>query len=192
MKNLFIPVVYGSYRETRQGIKAARFAVNELEKVCSTKLIDAKELGFELLDKRLGDYDEGEAPDFMVETSEDFKRADAIVWVTGEYNHGFVPGLKNLIDHFHKEFAYKPSGICSYSGGNFAGVRAADHLRVVLAQLAMPPTAKVMTVSSVGSAFEDDGTPKDEKLISRFEKFSAELIWYAEALKPAREKGTPD
>ncbi|MCA1762845.1 MAG: NAD(P)H-dependent oxidoreductase, partial [Flavobacteriales bacterium] len=190
MKNLFIPVVYGSYRETRQGIKAARFAVSELEAICNTKLIDAKELGFELLDKRLGDYDSGQAPEFMRQTSEDFNRADAIVWVTGEYNHGFVPGLKNLMDHFHKEFAYKPSGIVSYSAGSFAGARAADHLRVVLAQLAMPPTARVMTVSSVGSSFQDDGTPLDEKLKPRFEKFCSELIWYAEALKPAREKGT--
>ena len=49
--------------------------------------------------------------------------------VSGEYNHGIPPGLKNLLDHFLEEYFFRPSAIVCYSAGQFGGVRAAMQLR---------------------------------------------------------------
>ena len=43
--------------------------------------------------------------------------ADGFVFVTGEYNWGVQPGLKNLTDHFLEEWFWRPAAIVSYSAG---------------------------------------------------------------------------
>ena len=40
--------------------------------------------------------------------------ADAIVVVSGEYNHSIPPALSNLLDHFLEEWFWKPSAIVCY------------------------------------------------------------------------------
>ncbi len=52
------------------------------------------------------------------------KAADAFVFVTGEYNWGMQPGLKNLTDHFLEEWFWRPAAIASYSAGRLSGVRS--------------------------------------------------------------------
>ena len=49
--------------------------------------------------------------------------ADGFVFVTGEYNWGVQPGLKNLTDHFLEEWFWRPAAIASYSAGRFSGAQ---------------------------------------------------------------------
>jgi len=63
-----------------------------------------------------------------------YRGADGFVGVSGEYNHGIPPALKNLLDHFLEEYFFRPSGIACYSAGAFGGVRAAMQLRMSLAE----------------------------------------------------------
>lgn len=55
------------------------------------------------------------------------------MFVTAEYNHSIPSPLKNAIDHLFSEWDDKAAGIVSY--GVNGGVRAAEHLRNVLAEL---------------------------------------------------------
>ena len=112
--------------------------------------------------------------------------------VTGEYNHGLPPALKNLIDHFQAEYFWRPAAIVSYSAGNFGGVRAAVHLRAVLREVGMVSIPSMLAVPRVGEAFDEEGRPGDSTAWERRSKrFLDEFEWYARALLREREGGVP-
>ena len=111
-------VIYGSARQGRQGIKAARFVVRKLEERGHTvTLVDSLEHQLPLLDLMYKEYDEGTAPKAMETVGEILKTADGFIVVSAEYNHSIPAALKNLLDHFQSEYLYKPSAIVTYSAG---------------------------------------------------------------------------
>jgi NAD(P)H-dependent FMN reductase len=93
-------VFYGSYRRDRLGIRLAQYCVAELiGRGHDVELIDAQAVGLPMLDRRLREYPEGHAPANMAELGDKIEAADGFLFVTGEYNWGPQPGLKNLTDH---------------------------------------------------------------------------------------------
>ena len=58
---------------------------------------------------------------------------DGFVFVTPEYNHSTSGALKNAIDFIYGEWNDKAAGLVSY--GVHGGVRAAEHLRLVLGEV---------------------------------------------------------
>ena len=133
----------------------------------------------------------GEAPDHLERLAALYRSVDGFLVVSGEYNHGIPPALKNLLDHFLEEYFFRPSGIVCYSAGGFGGVRAAMQLRAMLAELGTPSIPSLLPVPRVQDAFDDDGRPRDESYVRRAERFLGELEWYARALKAARASGVP-
>ena len=190
--SLSIPVLYGSVREARQGIKAARFIDAQLQqRGHRTTLVDALELRLPLLDRMYKEYPKGEAPEVLERLAQIYRAADAFVIVSGEYNHGIPPALKNMLDHFLEEYFFRPSAIVCYSGGAFGGVRAAMQLRMTLAELGMSSIPSLFPVPHVQDAFDDAGRAHNPVFEQRVGRFIAELEWYAEALKQARRHGVP-
>lgn len=57
---------------------------------------------------------------------------DGFVFVVPEYNHSMPPAVKNAIDYLYAEWNDKAAGFVSF--GIHGGVRAAEHLRLVLAE----------------------------------------------------------
>lgn len=187
-----IAVIYGSNRSDRQGIKAARFVVNQLNKrKFNTQLIDAKEYELPFLDKMYKEYPKGKAPIAMERIHELLEQADGYVIVSGEYNHSIPAILKNLLDHFQQEYYFKPSAIVPYSAGNFGGVRVAVHLRAVLAELGMSSIPTIFPVSAVQDSFDEQGVALNEYYNKRILRFLDEFEWYLAAYKAQREKGVP-
>ncbi len=70
--------------------------------------------------------------------SEQVDAADAFVFITPEYNHGYPAALKNAIDYLHWEWTDKPIGFVSY-GGVAAGTRALQQLKPVVSVLKLRP-----------------------------------------------------
>ena len=185
-------ILYGSVRETRQGIKAARFIVDQLaRRGHSTNLIDPLEQRLPLLDRMYKEYTKGNAPAALEALAETYRAADGFVVVSGEHNHGIPPALKNLLDHFLEEYFFRPSAIVCYSAGAFGGVRAAMQLRMTLGELGMPSIPSIFPIPHVQDAFDDGGRAKQPVLEQRVGRFLDEFEWYAEALCRARERGTP-
>jgi NAD(P)H-dependent FMN reductase len=185
-------ILYGSVRETRQGIKAARFIVDQLaRRGHTTTLVDPLEQRLPLLDRMYKEYAKGDPPPVLEALAETYRAADGFVVVTGEYNHGVPPALKNLLDHFLEEYFFRPSAIVCYSAGAFGGVRAAMQLHVTLAELGMPSIPSIFPITHVQDAFDDSGQAKQPIFEQRVGRFLDELEWYAEALRRARERGTP-
>jgi NAD(P)H-dependent FMN reductase len=63
--------------------------------------------------------------------------ADAIMFVTPQYNWGYPAPLKNAIDHLYKEWNAKPVAIVSYGG--HGGDKCAAQLRQVAESVKMRP-----------------------------------------------------
>ena len=185
-------VLYGSVRETRQGIRAARFIDAQLRaRGHATTLVDPLEYRLPLLDKMYKEYPKGTAPEPMERLATLYRAVDGFVIVSGEYNHGIPPALKNLLDHFLEEYFFRPSAIVCYSAGAFGGVRAAMQLRMTLAELGMPSIPSLLPVPKVQDAFDEAGTPADPTTERRAQRFLDELEWYARALRAERAGGTP-
>jgi len=192
--SLNIAVIYGSVRgERRQGIKAARFMVRNLEaRGHAVTLVDPLEYELPFLDLMYKEFEPGKAPEAMQKVGQILKDADGFIIVSAEYNHGEPPALKNLLDHYQSEYLYKPSGIVTYSAGSFGGVRALITLRAVLAELGTPSIPSAFPVPKIGEAFDDDGNALDQAYDQRIGKFLNEFEWYANALKNARVIESPD
>ena len=143
-----ITVLYGSVRRDRQGIRAARFVEQQIESRGHTPtLIDALAVELPLLDRMYKEYDAGQAPANLESMARVLKASDGFIVVSGEYNHGIPPALKNMLDHFLEEWFWRPSAIASYSQGSYGGVRAAMQLRMTLAELGMPSISPLLAAA---------------------------------------------
>jgi len=192
--SLNVAVIYGSVRgERRQGIKAAKFVVRNLEaRDHSVTLVDPLEYQLPLLDLMYKEFAQGEAPEAMEKVGQILKKADGYIIVSAEYNHGEPAALKNLLDHYQSEYLYKPNGIVTYSAGSFGGVRALITLRAILAELGTPSIPSAFPIPMIGQAFDDDGNALDSAYDQRIGKFLDEFEWYANALRTARGHDCPD
>jgi len=190
--SLHIAILYGSVREARAGIRLVRFLDGALRRRGhETSIVDAAEYRLPLLDRMYKEYALGTAPPVLERLAELYRRADAFAVVSGEYNHGIPPALKNLLDHFLEEYFFRPSAIVCYSAGQFGGVRAAMQLRMTLAELGMPSIPSLLPVPRIQEAFTPDGEPADPSFERRVERFFREFEWYADALRQARGHGVP-
>src|SRR5215218_1085623 len=190
--SLLTPVILGSVRSERQGLKAAHFIIRHLEDHGGeAPLVDPAELNLPLLDRMYKEYPKGQAPEILERLAELFRRADAFVVVSGEYNHSIPPALSNTLDHFLVEYFWRPSAIVCYSGGRFGGVSAAMQLRAMLSELGTPSIPSLLPIPEIGAALTAEGDPEMPWLDKSASRFVGELVWYAEALRRQRAEGTP-
>lgn len=118
-----------------------------------------------------------------------FDSADGYIAVTSEYNHGYPASLKNAMDYVFPEFNKKPMAFVGY--GNAGGARAIEQLRLVTVEFEMAPLRRavhilpdVMRPAMTAEVF----TPAlFESLDERLEMMTNELVWWATALKVARD-----
>ena len=189
---LNIPVIYGSVRSDRQGIRAARYLVAQLAaRGHEAILVDPLERRLPMLDRMYKEFPKGQAPAVMEELAALYRSADAFLICSGEYNNGIPPALKNLLDHFLEEYFWRPSAIACYSAGPFGGVRAAMQLRMTLAEMGMPSIPSLLPFPTISKAVSESGALTDPGFQKRADRFFAELEWYAEALQARRAGGVP-
>src|SRR6201995_771458 len=155
---LLMPVILGSVRANRMGLRVARYIIHRLgDHGHEAPLVDPLELQLPLLDRMYKEYPRGNAPPALERLAELYRRADAFVIVSGEYNHGMPPALKNTLDYFLEEYFWRPSAIVCYSAGRFGGVRAAMQLRAMLGELGTPSIPSILPVPKGQDAFDEDG-----------------------------------
>lgn len=192
MAKLKIAVLLGSVRRDRLGSRASKLVIRELERRGhEVHLVDPIDLQLPLLDRMYKEHPQGEAPEPLERLAELYRSADGFLIVSGEYNHGIPPALKNLLDHFLEEYFWRPSGIVCYSAGGFGGVRAAMQLRMTLAELGMSSVPSLLPIPRIEQSIDEAGIAR-ERLVDRSAgRFLDEFTWYAKALAKARTAGTP-
>lgn len=188
-----IPVFYGSVRDTRKGVRAARFVVSQLKDAgLEPVLIDPIEYDLPLMRRMYKTYKEEQPPELLQRLATIIRDADGFVVVTGEYNHTMPPALTNLMAHFLEEYFHRPVGIVSYSSGRISGARAAMHARNMLGEMGMAVIPTEYSIPHVHKAFEEDGTPTDPKMPEFIADFITELTWYIKVMRDGRQKyGVP-
>ena len=190
-----ILVLYGSYRSDRMGIRLANYLVGGLKgRGDDAELIDAKAIGLPMLDRMYKEYPKGSAPPPMEALAEKIRTADAFVFVTGEYNWGVQPGLKNLTDHFLEEWFWRPAAIASYSGGRLAGARSNSTWHGILSEMGMVVISSTLTVAQVGQTLDEANNPQGpagQALARAFPRFADDLAWWTEAAKAQRARQAP-
>ena len=190
-----ILVLYGSYRSDRMGIRLANYLVAGLRgRGDDVELIDAKSIGLPMLDRMYKEYPSGTAPAPMEQLAQKIRTADAFVFVTGEYNWGIQPGLKNLTDHFLEEWFWRPAAIASYSAGRIAGARANNAWHGTLSEMGLVVISSSLTVGPIAQALDVAAQPSGDAgraLEKSFPRFADDLAWWTEAAKSQRAKRTP-
>ena len=190
-----ILVLFGSYRSDRMGIRLATYLVEGFRKRGDApELIDAKAVGLPMLDRMYKEYPKGEAPPVMEELARKIRAADAFLFVTGEYNWGAQPGLKNLTDHFLEEWYWRPAAIASYSAGRVGGARSSFVWHGTLSEMGMVVISSTLTVGPIAETLGPDGVPignAGKALERAFPRFADDLAWWTEAAKAQRARKKP-
>jgi len=168
------------------GIRLAHFVVERLRRRGEdVELIDAKAINLPMLDRMYKEYASGEAPEPLERLADKIRNADGFVFVTGEYNWGVQPGLKNLTDHFLEEWFWRPAAIVSYSAG-----RSATAWHGTLSEMGMVVISSTISVGPIGTTLSAEADPIGEggrALDAAFPRFADDLLWWMEAAKKRRE-----
>lgn len=190
-----ILVFYGSYRADRMGIRLANYLVRRLrERGAMPELIDARAIGLPMLDRMYKEYPKGGAPAPLESLAEKIRTADGFIFVTGEYNWGPQPGLKNLTDHFLEEWFWRPAAIASYSGGRFSGVRSGTVWHGILSEMGMIVISSALAVGPIATTLDADALPigdGGQALEQSFRRFADDFAWWMEAARLQRGRRAP-
>src|SRR5947207_8305891 len=178
---LSIPLILGTPRQGRLSEHVARVIIEQAtaREDVQTELIDVRQLalpssdaGEQIKDKRL---------------AETIMRADGLIIVAPEYNHGYPGMLKHALDSNLKEYIHKPVGLCGVYAGGFGGTRVVESLLPVMRQLGLVTIFWDLNVSAAGKAFDASGQLLDAALPRRADKMIDELLWMARVLRYGRE-----
>ena len=190
-----ILVFYGSYRSDRMGIRLADYLVAGLTaRGAEAELVDARAVGLPMLDRMYKEYPQGTAPAPMEALAQKIRGADAFVFVTGEYNWGPQPGLKNLTDHFLEEWFWRPAAIASYSAGRFSGVRSGTAWHSILSEMGMVVISSTLAAGPLSQTLDESGKPTGsagQSLERSFGRFADDLAWWTEAARTQRARKAP-
>lgn len=183
-----LAVIIGSTRPGRAGLPIAQWFADlaRRHRGFEVNVIDLAELNLPLLDEpnhpRLRQYVHQHTKDW----SALIERADAVVFVTPEYNYGYPAALKNAIDYLHQEWQYKPVGFVSY-GGVAAGTRAVQQLKQVVTTLKMMPVVESVNIPFHTQFIDEDGRVQaNDVMVQAADAMLDELARTEAALRPLR------
>jgi NAD(P)H-dependent FMN reductase len=181
-------IVIASTRPRRVGLSVARWFTERATEhsAFDVQVVDLAELDLPFLDEpehpRLRRY----TRDHTFRWSEMVDAADAFVFVTSEYNHGYPAPLKNAIDDLNQEWKDKPLGFVSY-GGVSAGTRAVQQLGQVVTAIKLYPVAEAVNIPFVAQFIEDGVLRANEVMQQAAVAMLDELALMERALRGLRE-----
>jgi NAD(P)H-dependent FMN reductase len=162
MPNLLI--IIASTRPNRVGLPVGRWfeQVARRDGRFEVNVVDLAELDLPFLNEpahpRLRQY----VHDHTWRWSATVDAADAIVFVTAEYNYGYPAPLKNAIDYLHQEWRHKPLGYVSY-GGIAAGTRSVQQLKQVTQSVGLVSAQTLVNLAWVAKLIGEDGELRSDE-----------------------------
>ena len=177
-----VTIISGSPRKPNYSHRVAVFLKTELEKNYpqhTYKILDVREFDLPFVQnvwtkKELISAEHSRLGELVWE-------ANAFILVSPEYNGGYSPAMKNLLDHFPK-FVHKTFGIVTYSPGMLGGMRAAlalQHLVFGIFGIAVP---QMLTIPAIDKKIDEAGNATDETLAFSAKTFLQEFVWLSETV----------
>ncbi len=180
---LFIPILLGTIRQGRESEKVAHLLLSYIQD-------HHPEIETQLFDPRTMDLppdDEGtELAGRNPEWQSAILRADGLIIVSPEYNHGYPGSLKRALDVLLKEYIHKAVGLVGVSSGWAGGTRVIEALVPVMRELGLVVTFSDLYFPRAQDSFTEAGLPKDEGVYKRIDQFLEELTWMSKTLKWGR------
>ena len=187
---LKVAVIIGSTRPARVGESVAQWAheIAARRKDAEFELVDIRNYNLPLLDEPIPPSQGKYSKDHTKKWAAKIGSFDAYVFVTPEYNHGICGALKNAIDFLFAEWNNKSAGFIGY--GSAGGVRAVEHLRLVMAEVQVA-TVRNQVALSLFTDFEGfrafkPGPQRESEVHTMLDQ----VIAWGRALKTVREPQT--
>jgi NAD(P)H-dependent FMN reductase len=182
MPELFLPVLLGTNRKLRKSAHVARWLVSEMEKrpEIETRLFDVADFALPH-----DDYGQ-EIKDRFPEWRDAITRADGLVIVTPEYNHGYPGSLKAVLDLLLREYVHKAVAFVGVSAGPWGGTRVIEAMVPMVRELGLAVCFSDLNFPKVEKLFDAEGKLLDPAFGDRAAVFLDELMWMSRVLKWGR------
>lgn len=180
---LFIPILLGTNRKGRESENVANWVFAQMQKreEVETQFFDAR-------DFKLPHDDYGtEIAEQFPEWRDAIIKADGLVIVTPEYNHGYPGILKSILDLLLKEYIHKAVAFVGVSAQVWGGTRVIEACLPMVRELGLTPTFTDLNFPRVWEKFDEEGNLLDDGYEKRAKAFLDELIWMSKTLKWGRE-----
>lgn len=180
---LFLPVLLGTNRKNRESENVAKWVfrkMGEREEI-ETEFFDVRD--FDLPRDGYGTEIAGQFPEWR----DAMARADGLVVVTPEYNHGYPGILKSVLDLLLKEYIHKTVAFVAVSAQVWGGTRVVEACLPVARELGLTVTFTDLNFPRVQTLFDERGNLLDPAYEKRVKSFLDELIWMSRALRWGRE-----
>jgi NAD(P)H-dependent FMN reductase len=180
---LLLPVLLGTNRKDRNSVHPARWLVGEMQKrpEIETRFFDVSEFALPQ-----NDYGQG-LKDFFPEWRDTMIKADGLVIVAPEYNHGYPGTLKAVLDLLLGEYIHKAVAFVGVSAGPWGGTRVIEAMVPMVRELGLAVTFSDLNFPKVQRTFDAGGKLLDPAFEKRAQDFLDELVWMSRTLKWGRE-----
>jgi NAD(P)H-dependent FMN reductase len=181
---LFLPILLGTTRNGRESENVAEWLfekIQEREEEIETQLFDVRDF-----DLPNDDYGTAIGKDFP-EWRDAIIRADGLIIVTPEYNHGYSGSLKSVMDLLLKEYIHKAVAFVGVSAGPWGGTRVIEACVPMVRELGLAVTFSDLNFPLIKSKFDENGNLLDEAYENRVKDFLDELVWMSRTLRWGRE-----
>ena len=180
---LFLPIILGTNRKERKSVFVAEWLRQEMSKSSEieTRLFDVRDFA-------LPQDDYGTViKDAFPEWRDAIIRADGLVIVTPEYNHGYPGALKSVLDLLLKEYIHKSVAFVGVSATPWGGTRVIEAMVPMVRELGLTATFADLNFPLVQDKFDQDGALLDKAYERRGKDFLTELVWMSRVLRWGRE-----
>jgi len=183
VEKLFLPVLLGTNRKNRNSKHAAKWLIREMQQrpEIETWLFDAADFALPR-----DDYGQG-LKDLFPEWRDAIIRADGLVIVSPEYNHGYPGTLKAVLDLLLREYVHKAVAFVGVSAGPWGGTRVIESMVPMVRELGLAVTFSDLNFPFVQRTFDPEGKLLDQAFEQHAKDFLDELIWMSRTLKWGRE-----
>ena len=183
MDKLLLPVLLGTNRKKRNSVHPARWLVGEMQQRpdIETRLFDTSEFALPH-----DDYGQ-EIKHLFPEWRDTVIKADGLVIVSPEYNHGYPGALKAVLDLLLQEYIHKAVAFVGVSAGPWGGTRVIEAMVPMVRELGLAVTFADLNFPTVQRTFDAEGKLLDLAFVKRAQDFLDELVWMSRVLKWGRE-----
>ncbi len=179
---LVIPLLLGTNRQDRASEPVAKWVFSKMRERHDIETVYFDVRDFDLPREDYGTNIAGRFPEWR----DAVIKADGLVIVTPEYNHGYPGTLKFVLDSLLKEYIHKAVAFVGVSSGPWGGTRVIEALVPMVRELGLAVTFTDLNFPRAHTRFDEQGNLLDDAYEQRVVGFLDELVWMATTLKWGR------
>jgi len=180
---LYIPILLGTNRKGRESENAAKWIFSKMQEHEEIEPVFVDVRDFTLPTDHYGQEIKSDFPEWR----DTIIKADGLVIVTPEYNHGYPGILKSVLDLLLKEYIHKPVAFAAVSAQMWGGTRVIESLLPVVRELGLSPTFTDLNFPKIATKFDESGEIKEEIYHKLCDEFLNELVWMAKTFRYGRQ-----